>query len=321
MTNTNSFLLDSVLPKDGKTFHVSLDEHFYFHTNIRETPSPLVSSAPMPSETLKKYQPEDEFIVSVLVTLARDLPSRNTPLVAEKDSQQRMSEKKRPLEMFQGYPHSVRRLASRNQEYMQDGDVESSNTDEESGNIESGASSSEEFLESSELRQQIVRKSSSLSPQTNFLHQLPRRNSRRSDSDGYSSDHGRRKRNLDELVSMPRRRSIKQRKIIHGIPEEEPTCEQQGEEERESQIARLSVEEVSLEDAVFFEEKYSPSKPGRKKLLNGTKRSESPSSSTETKGKRPRWPRFACDKHRREHAKCPDNCPLRPKKLSDSTFC
>jgi hypothetical protein len=313
MTNTNSFLINSVLPEDRKTFHVSMDNHFYFHSNISETSSPLVSAAPMPSETEKKYQPEDDFIVGVLVTLATNLPKfRNVPFVAEKNSQQSVSEKKGPLEMFQDYPNSVRKLASK---YMHEGDAEFSNTDEENGSVVSGASSSEEFLESSELKH-LARKSSSLSPQTNFLPQLPRRRSRRSDSDGFSSDHGgRRKRSLDEFISMPVRRNIKQRKG-RGIPEEEPTIKQ-GEEENESQIARLSGEE---EDAVFFEEKNSPSKPGRKKMLNGMKKSESVSPSTETKAKRPRWPRFACDKHRREHAKCPDNCPFRPKTLNTS-FC
>lgn len=30
-----------------------------------------------------------------------------------------------------------------------------------------------------------------------------------------------------------------------------------------------------------------------------------------------RWVRFACEKHRREHARCPDNCPLRKESYSD----
>jgi len=30
-----------------------------------------------------------------------------------------------------------------------------------------------------------------------------------------------------------------------------------------------------------------------------------------------RWVRFACEKHRREHSRCPDNCPMR-RKYSES---
>jgi hypothetical protein len=277
----DSPLFDSVIPKDGKRFRVSLDEHFYFHTNIKEsieTPSPLVSAAPMPRETLRKCQPEDEFIVSVLVTLAKDPPSRNTPVVAEKDSQQLVSEKQKPLEVYQGYPNSVRNFYP-DHEYLLDGDVNSSGTEEENGTVESGASSSEEFLETSEIRRQTVRKSSSLSPQSNFLHQLPRRNNRKSDSDGYSSgSNGRRKRSLEDFSStkdfQPKPQHFKKRKVIRGI----------------------------------------------EATVNGMKRGGDFTTS-DGKAKRPRWPRFACDKHRKEHAKCPDNCPLRPKKINDLSFC
>lgn len=38
----------------------------------------------------------------------------------------------------------------------------------------------------------------------------------------------------------------------------------------------------------------------------------------ERKGKGRRFMRFACDKHRREHVKCPENCPLRKQHREDA---
>jgi len=55
----------------------------------------------------------------------------------------------------------------------------------------------------------------------------------------------------------------------------------------------------------------------RKKPNNITKKSlssSSPSSLAQhNNGRGRRWVRFACEKHRREHARCPDNCPMRKK--------
>jgi hypothetical protein len=319
-TNTNTLLCDSIIPKEGKNFQVSLDEHFYFKPKIgesMETPSPLVSAAPMPNENMRIYQPEDEFIVNVLVTLSRERPPRNIAVVAEKDSQQRMSEKPKPMEIIQVYPRNARRINAIDQSFLPNGDLNSSSTDEENGMMESGASSSEEFLENSEMRTATVRKSSSMSPQS-FVHQtLKRRNGRRSDSDGYSSGPGVAKRALDDYAStkeiQPRRRYIKQRKIINDMGDH-ISIEAGGVTEN---ITRFTTQELSLEEVISFEEKYDIPKPGRKKLLN-VKRGSETTSTLETKAKRARWPRFACDKHRREHAKCPDNCPLRPKKINDS---
>lgn len=44
----------------------------------------------------------------------------------------------------------------------------------------------------------------------------------------------------------------------------------------------------------------------------------SPSTPRERKGKGRRFMRFACDKHRREHVKCPENCPLRKQHREDA---
>lgn len=44
----------------------------------------------------------------------------------------------------------------------------------------------------------------------------------------------------------------------------------------------------------------------------------SPSVPREKKGKGRRFMRFACDKHRREHVKCPENCPLRKQNREDA---
>jgi len=277
-----------------------------------------VSAAPMPSENMRIYQPEDEFIVNVLVTLSRERPPRNIGVVAEKDSQQRMSDKNKPVEMIQAYPKSARKINAFDQTFLQNGDLNSSSTDGENGMVESGASSSEEFLANSEMRRATARKSSSLSPQS-FVHQTAkRRNGRRSDSDGYSSGSGRAKRGLDDFVStkelQPRRRFIKQRKIVSEMWDH-ISIEAGGVTEN---ITCFTTQELSLEEVVSFEEKYDVPKPGRKKILHMKRGSET--TTFESKAKRARWPRFACDKHRREHAKCPDNCPLRPKKLNDSTL-
>jgi len=50
----------------------------------------------------------------------------------------------------------------------------------------------------------------------------------------------------------------------------------------------------------------------RRKLSNGSVRKTSPGArDSNSRGRR--WVRFACEKHRREHARCPDNCPMRKK--------
>jgi len=59
----------------------------------------------------------------------------------------------------------------------------------------------------------------------------------------------------------------------------------------------------------------------QKKLTGAPKKASGSSTTTNNttkeNGKGRRWVRFACEKHRREHARCPDNCPLRKKSYVD----
>jgi hypothetical protein len=59
--------------------------------------------------------------------------------------------------------------------------------------------------------------------------------------------------------------------------------------------------------------------PTNRKRQNAAGAGAKFSASKEGKGRGRRWVRFACEKHRREHARCPDNCVMRKKSYIDDS--
>jgi len=75
--------------------------------------------------------------------------------------------------------------------------------------------------------------------------------------------------------------------------------------EIDSAVWQLSSSSNSVEDEASEEGSHqTPTVPKKEKKI-------SLPSSLASRGRR--WVRFACEKHRREHARCPDNCPMRKK--------